>query len=358
MPRISIIIVNWNGLHHLRELMETIRAQTFQDFETIMVDNGSTDGSVEWMRDNYPGVKLLPQGRNLGFCAGNNAGARAASGEYLFLLNNDTALRPDALKEMLAVMEEKGPSCFGVFPKVLFFDEPYVINAFGVIWNNECQWKDHRVGLLDFGQFKEPEQVFGSIFAAVLVRSEAFFEMGMFDEAFFSYGEDFDVCYRANVLGYKFFTAPKAEVLHKYRGSSVEKKRPAYSHFLFVRNYLMAILKNYSSETLRKHFGHVFRRYVTSGMKHFLRERNFPMVWAHVRAVLGILLLLPHIKKERRFIQPRRRVPDYELWNWSRVEGHNILHYQATIVLSLGNIASTFQERREYEAYGQKYMTF
>ncbi len=357
MPKVSIIIVNWNGLHYLKELMDTIEGQSFRDFETIIVDNGSTDGSVNWIRENYPGVKLLPQKKNLGFCAGNNIGALAASGDYFFLLNNDTALRPDALKEMLVVMEEKGESCFGVFPEVLFYDEPYVINAMGVVWNHECQWKDIRVGLLDFGQFKEPEQVFGSIFAAVLVRAKVFLDIGMFDEAFFSYGEDFDVCYRANLMGYKFFTAPEAEVLHKYRGSSVEKKKPAYSHFIYTRNYLMAILKNYSSQSLRKHFGQAFRRYITAGIRHFLRERNITMVWAHVRAVIEIVILLPHIKSERKKIQYRRKVSDYELWNWSHVEGYNILHYQATIVLSLGNLASTFQEKREYDVNGIKYTT-
>ena len=280
MPKISVIIVNWNGLHYLEELLRSIERQSFRDFEVIMVDNGSTDGSVKWVRKNHPTVKLLPQKKNLGFCAGNNVGARAAAGEYLLLLNNDTALRPDALAGMLAVMEEKGETCFGVFPKVLFYDEPSVINAFGVVWNHEMQWKDIRVGLLDFGQFKEPEQVFGSIFAAVLVRRDVFFDIGMFDEAFFSFGEDFDVCYRANLMGYKFFTAPKAEVLHKYHGSLIKKKKPEYSHFLYIRNYLMTILKNYSKDSLKKHFRQAFRRYFINGFKYFLRERNFPMAWA------------------------------------------------------------------------------
>jgi GT2 family glycosyltransferase len=358
MPKVSIIIVNWNGLKYLPELMKSLAAQSFTDFETIVVDNGSKDGSVDWLRDNCPEARVLPQKSNLGFCAGNNVGIRQARGEYLFLLNNDTVVRPDAIKNMLSVIEEKGPDCIGVFPKVLFYDEPYVINAFGVIWNYDCQWKDIRVGLLDFGQFTEPERVFGSIFAAVIVRREQFVDMGMFDERFFTYGEDFDVCYRANLMGYTFYTVPDAEVLHKYRGSSVEKKRPSYSNYLYIRNYLMAIFKNYSAEALKKYMRHLLRRYVWSGVKHFARTGQPHMVWSYVRAVMGLAMLAPHIKRQRRIIQPRRKVPDYELWNWSTVEGHNILHYQAYIVLSLGNIASTFKERREYEVHGQRFSTY
>ncbi|MCD6326984.1 glycosyltransferase family 2 protein [bacterium] len=354
-PLVSIIIANWNGRVHLEECLRAIEAQTYPRVETVMVDNASIDGSVEFIKGKFPSVKLILNDINRGFCASNNQGIRAAAGELLFLLNNDTAIAPDCVAELVACLKQQDAHCIGCFPKVVFYSEPHIINAMGTTWHVRCHWRDARVGQIDLRQFDKSERVFGSIFPAVLLSRDLFMGMGMFDEAMFSYCEDFDVCYRANALGYHFVTAPKSVVRHKYRSTAASAYRVRWQQYFFIRNYLYVFLKNYSLSSLVRHFPYACHRYLIKSAIVCLRNRDVKSILMHVRAVMFIVAKLPNLLKSRRFLQKTRKRRDEDIWSTANVEHRNLFHHRGMTVLSLLNVQVGLGEVSSYRADGKEY---
>lgn len=347
--RVSAVIVNWNGKRHLDECLGSLARQSYPDLEIIMVDNASSDGSVEFVRENFPQVTVIENETNTGFSGGNNIGIARSTGKYLFLLNNDTVVDEGCISELVRVIEEKGESCIGVFPKVNFHDEPMFINSYGAVWNWKYYWRDNRMGLLDLGQYREPQEVFGSIFPALLVKRDAFLNIGMFDEYFFSYGEDFDICYRANLMGYKFFLSPGARVLHKFRASSGEKNDPMWSHYYFLRNYIIVFLKNYQLFNLLTHLPKIIWRYLISQVIIAVKYKNKGGVKLVFKVARDIFLELPDILQKRKWIQARRRKPDKEIWDYSSVEDCNIFYYNNAIVLNVLNLKTSIEGSQKYK---------
>ncbi len=336
-PLVSIVIANWNGAGHLEECLGAIAGQTYRPIETILVDNGSRDGSravVEREAATLP-VRWIGLDRNTGFCHANNVGCREARGELVFLLNNDTRLDPDCVAHLVSALGRAPPDSVGVFPKLLFHWAPRVLNGMGTLWHRDHEWRDNRVGLLDLGGIDREEDVFGSLFAAVLLRRERFAEIGLFDRRFFSYGEDFDVCYRLNAVGGRLRLAPMARVFHKYRASSGERTDPGFSERLFLRNYHLVLLKNYQAGTLLARLPSAFRRYFVSYVAGAFRFRMWYRLRVAARVALDLLLLAPHVLRERWRLSRRRRVPDEALFVTRPMEDYNLFLYEGRIVLSL-----------------------
>ncbi|MFH1613089.1 MAG: glycosyltransferase family 2 protein [bacterium] len=347
--KVSIIILNYNGLNLLKNCLESIKKQTYSFMEIILVDNGSQDNSVQFIKEKYPEIIIIENKKNLGFCKGNNKGVKKASGEYLFLLNNDTVLDENCILNLIEEIKTKPSNCIGVFPKLLFKDAPLLINAFGVIWNYKNHWRDNRVGLLDLGQFNFSEQVFGSLFSAVLFKKNEFIEIGMFDENFFCYGEDFDVSYRANILGYVFYTSPQSIVYHQYRASSGDKKNPEYSFYLFIRNYFQVFIKNYEWINLKKDFKNIISFYYLSSFNWYIKSRQYKnLIIVHLRVLLYYIFNIRNILKERKKIQKKRKVRDIDVWNFSsKIGQYNIFHYDNSPVISLKNFYTAKKKIKE-----------
>ncbi len=341
MPFISVIIVNWNTKHELDECLKSLKEQDYENMEIIVMDNASRDGSVEMLRSDYPEVRVLANRKNKGFCRANNQGIQAADGKYLLLLNPDTVLQNDAIREMLKVFHEGHPDVIGVFPKLLFHDEPLFINALGVKWHIRAHWLDQRVGMLDLGRFNNSEHVFGSIFAALLADAEKFKEIGLFDPVFFTYCEDFDVSYRAGLFGYKFYTAPRAVVYHKYRTTQRTKRSRARHSAFYARNYLAVFVKNYELKNLVKFGPHILYRYIGAPILRAKRSGHWKAIWPLVRAFIGFMIRMPYYIKKRIPIQMHRRVPDTHLWNKEQVEEMNIFNYNDGLTLSLLNLRAS-----------------
>ncbi|MBN1549824.1 glycosyltransferase, partial [bacterium] len=188
-PRTSVIVLTFNGMAHVRECIDSLINQTNSDHEILIIDNGSKDGTPEWIETHYPQLNLIRLRKNIGFCKGMNVGVQRAKGHYVFLLNQDVKIERNCIRELVDILDQKSEEWIGAFPKVHFYDAPMYINAYGTDWYETCQWRDTRVGLADLGQFKEPEQVFGSIFPAVMFNRAKFLEIGAFDNMFWSYNE-------------------------------------------------------------------------------------------------------------------------------------------------------------------------
>lgn len=315
---VSIVIPNYNGKTHLNRCFRSISNQTFRDFEVVVVDNGSSDGSVEFTRSVFPNAKLVCNQRNLGFAAPVNQGVNASSGTYVFILNNDTALDDRCLENLLGTMNEskrsRGKNVIGLAPKTLFFDRA-IIDSVGNAINPDGSVFNVGIGQVDLGQFDRPRRVFGLCFAAAFIERSAFDRVGLVDESYFAYLEDVDWCYRANMLGYEFYTSPNAVVRHYHSGTTRALLTNDQKYYLLHRNLIRTLLKNYSLRNLRpvlrKIMIHVYH---TSGD---LLEMRFAKAKIQARIAAVSLLWLPTLLLRNLIMNRGRALTDREIWGLS-----------------------------------------
>lgn len=244
MSRVSVIVVNWNGGDLLQECCESIRAQTFSDRELIVVDNGSTDGSQEALR-NRSDVRLIQNDKNRGFGSANNQAFAVASGDYYAIINNDVVLNPTWLEHMVRAMETdpKIGMCAG---KTLNYYEKDRIDTTGhlLYWDGTNRGRGRLQQ--DQGQFDTERTAFFPSGAAALLRASMIRDIGGFDEDFFLYGDDAELGIRARLAGWDCAFAPTATAFHRYSASSA----PYHSlKFFYVeRNRLWIVWKYFPLE--------------------------------------------------------------------------------------------------------------
>jgi hypothetical protein len=282
-----------------------VRRQSYRDFEVILVDNGSTDGSVEWVRAEYPEVRVLPLQRNMGFCGGNNAGIRSARGEYVVLLNNDTEVAPDWLGELVRhiSVDRTIAACDS---KVLYFDRPDTIWSAGGNYTVAGSAEFRGQGLPD-GKFAEPAEVFTAVACSAIYRRGALEEVGALDEDFFAGYEDVDWSFRARLRGYRILNVPSSRVYHKVSATHGYNS-PTYVYH-GQRNVETVFLKNMPARLLLK-YAPLHLLYVGGSLLFFARAGRLA---AFLRAKWDALRLLGRTWRKRQDIQRRRTVPSAEI---------------------------------------------
>lgn len=298
---ISVIIINWNGKEHLEGCLASLRKQTLTDFEIILVDNGSTDGSVEYVRQVFPEVGIVALPENLGFCGGNNAGLRHARGELVALLNNDTEVSPHWLQALNGAAV-KWPKAGLFASKMLFFDQRERLDTAGDEFHIagfpiKRGWRQ-----LDGPEFNQPREIFGACAGAALYRKEMLDRIGGLDEDFFVYAEDIDLSFRAQIYGYRCRYVPEAIVYHK--GSATMGKTWRW-FYLSRRNQLWVMVKNMPGKLLVKYLPVLGLYHLSSILYHGLRGRGRLILNAYWDAWRG----LPKMLQKRHIIQASRTVP-------------------------------------------------
>jgi len=243
-PKISLIIVNWNKKNDLLECLESVQKLNYSNFNTIVVDNGSIDDSLEMIKQNFSKVFLIKNKKNLGFAKGNNQGIELAlrkGADYVFLLNNDAVIEKNCLRELVKVVESNKK--YGVLgPKIYYFSVPNRIQSVGEIFIRSLGLTFHRERKkFDKGQFNSITEVDFISGCAMLLKTEAIKKVGLFDELFFSYLEDLDLCYRLKKKGYKTIVVPTAKVWHK---ESLSTKGTTFKLFFKTRNSIIFMRKN------------------------------------------------------------------------------------------------------------------
>jgi GT2 family glycosyltransferase len=217
---ISVVVVNWNRKELLRACLSSLARQQHKDFETIVVDNGSNDGSAE-MAEREFAAHVIRNQANRGFCAANNQGIAAARGQFVALLNNDAEAEPGwltALERACASRPEVGMAA----SKVLVWEDPTRIDKAGHLMFPDGQNRGRGSGSLDQGQFDQEEEVLWPDGCAAMYRKNMLDEIGGFDEDFFAYGDDAELGLRARIAGWKCVYTPLAVVRH-HRGSTLGK---------------------------------------------------------------------------------------------------------------------------------------
>lgn len=240
MRNVSIVIPNYNGKHFLENCLRSVFAQEIDQMEVIVVDNGSTDGSQEYL-DAYPGVRVLKLDKNYGFCGAVNAGIKAAESEFVILLNNDTEVEKDFAAELLRAIrkEERIFSCSSKM--VQYHDRTRMDDAGDYYCALGWAFGRGKGGAVE--DYTEPADLFASCAGAAIYRKSVLEFLGYFDEKHFAYLEDIDIGYRARIYGYRNVYAPKAVVYHVGSGFSGSAHN-AFKVKLSSRNSVYLAYKN------------------------------------------------------------------------------------------------------------------
>ena len=307
LPLASIVIPNWNGVQHLRVCLDALRAQTYPQIEVILVDNGSTDGSQALVEEHYPEVRWLGLETNLGLTGGNNAGFRAAQGEVLISLNNDTEADPNFVEALVRALQDH-PQAGMAAAKMMLFDQRNRIHSAGDGYGTDGIPFNRGVWEEDEGQFDEAGWIFGGCGGAVAYRRSMLDEVGFFDESFFMYCEDVDLNWRSQLAGWRCWYAPEAIVYHKL---SATGGGPIASYFT-GRNTLWVIAKNYPGRLLRKYWRHILRAQWHIA-RDALRAWRGEAARARLRGQMAGLFGWPKMLKKRRAIHSTRKISDQEI---------------------------------------------
>lgn len=246
----SVIVLAWNGIEHLRECLDAASAQELAEYELIVVDNGSTDGSADFVEAHYPAVRVIRLPHNLGFAAGNNIGLRAATGDVMVLLNQDTIVTPQWLGELVRVIETH-PDCGIVGGKALYPDGR-IQHAGGYV-DLRGEAAHYGYQQIDRGQYDEMCDVDYVTGATLAISRPALDAIGGLDEGFqVAYYEDVDWCYAARERGFRVLYVPSAVLVHKE--ASVAASLDHEGMLFFHRNRIRFVLKHWSTQRLLEEF--------------------------------------------------------------------------------------------------------
>lgn len=329
-PPVSVIIVNLNGKRFLLNNLTSVYGQTYKPVEVILVDNGSDDGSVSFVREKFPQTAIIENSENFGFAKANNQGIRVAGGKYIITLNNDTELDRFFIEELVKAAESSDLSTGMWAPKILSLEERSVIDSVGglLIYPDGLARGRGRLET-DRGQYDRAEEVFIPSACAALYSKSMLDEVGPFDEDFFAYCEDTDLGLRARIAGYRARSVPSAIVYHYYSGTS--GRYTPLKAYLAERNHFWVAVKNFPLLNLAlvpwyslirykvQAFGVITGkgaggRFVESFSKFKLLSI---LIKAYVHAIAGI----PRMLAKRKEAQKMRKVAKSEIRSWFKRYG-------------------------------------
>jgi len=302
----SIVIINWNGEKNLGDLLdkclESVIKTSYKNFEVIFVDNASTDGSYEHVQSKF-NFRFFRNPENLGFVGGNNVGAKLCKGDILVFLNNDTIVDADWLNEPAELFQN--PDIGIVQSNLRLLKDPRIPDSIG-----------HSISMLAtpvenyffMNEPSTPVPIFGGKGAAIFVRRELFERLGGFDEDYFFYFEESDLCWRARLLGFEVYFSPRSIVLHKGGGTFRNGK------LLFHRekNTITSMLKCYETRTVLTYLP--LKLIVEFGGIFYLFFKKPLLASGNIKALLWVLKNIGKIKEKREVVQRTRVVADRELF--------------------------------------------
>jgi GT2 family glycosyltransferase len=314
VEKVSVVVLAWNSLRFLPACIDAVRAQTYPALELVVIDNNSSDDSVNLVRSRYPGIPVIVNECNLGFARAHNRGIRETGGEYYMPLNPDVVLASDFVARMVEaarLAEDIG----AVSGKVYFSSErgpTERIFSTGHLLTRNRKSANRGYKRKDIGDYDEVDYIFGPNGACPLYRRSMLEDVRMggecFDENFFLYGEDYDLCWRAQLLGWRSIYTPHAVAYHRSRGTGGFDS--PFIQYQFARNHYMTILKN-------------------DHLLHLLLDAPYILLWeliwqthtaatnprrilSHLRAYVGFLQAVPKVLRQRRELHARKRVtPQY-----------------------------------------------
>lgn len=291
LPFASIIVLNYNGKEYLENCFLSLQELDYPKdrFELIIVDNGSTDGSVDFVHHRFSNIKIIQNEKNLGFAGGNNEGIKKSRGDIFILLNNDTTVDKSCLRELIKIMSNDEKMKIGGC-KILYPDKKTIQHAGGIILPNGLT-NHYGNGEIDTGQYDEVKDVDYVTGAAIAIKRSLLDELGYLDDGYFPiYFEEVEYCYKARKLGYRVIYIPSSIVYHY---ESMTTKKFSYGFFYkYHKNRLRFILKNYTLLQLLKLF-------IPYEIKWIKDDRPVDQIKPLIKACMVNLIWLPKTLLDR-----------------------------------------------------------
>jgi len=312
-PLVSVIILNYNGKRFLENCLNSCLKTDYPNFEVILVDNGSTDGSFEFAKQRFANcsrLRIIRNIENLGFAEGNNVGLRVANGEYIIFLNNDTEVESAWVKELIKTMESDltigAAQC-----KLLSWYNRDKLDSAGGILTREGFGYERGQGKEDMGQFNKIEEIFFAVGAAMIVRKKLLDKIGGFEESFFMLGEDVDLSWRIWLSGHRVVFIPTSVVYHM-RSVTASAATSPFHAFNAWKNRIAVLLVNYEFKNLIKNtLASII--FTTIRVVLYALNGDANKVVAYFKAVLWIILRFRRIWIRRLKIQNIRKTPDRKI---------------------------------------------
>ncbi len=305
MPaRLSIVIPNWNGKRFLATCLESLRQQSFDATEIILVDNASTDGSQSLIKAEYPEVRLIELDENRGFTGACNIGMAAATGEFVALLNNDTEVDREWAEQVVQAFGRQ-PDAGIIASKMLLFDRRDHFHTAGDFFTTDGRAGNRGAWELDQGQYDSGEFVFSACGGSAVYRRSMLDAVGLLDDDFFFLLEDIDLAWRAQLAGYKVWYEPRAIVYHHLSATGGGLTASYHDG----RNGIWLLIKNVPSSLLRKYARRILARQFAL-LWGSIKAWRGPEARARARGMIAGLLTLRGALKKRKAIQASRRVSD------------------------------------------------
>lgn len=321
---VSVVIINWNGAAYLPECLASVKQQSYPNVESIVVDNGSTDGSLQFLKAAYSGhILLIENPTNLGFAGGANAGIRVARGTYVALLNNDAVAQP-AWLEALVKAADADPRIGMCASKIYLRGLDGLLDSAGLLLSPDGIGRGR--GRLEKSreELSHEEEALIPSGCAALYRRAMLDEIGLFDEDFFAYCEDSDLGLRGRIAGWTCRYVPSAVVFHTYSAST--SPYSLFKAFQVERNRIWVIVKCFPLRLIVPSVGYTLVRYLIQaygalagrGASARLMERT--SIWAILRVLAraygAALGRLPDMLRKRRQIESLRKVTTHEVCEW------------------------------------------
>ena len=246
-PRVAIVILNYNGVHHLRSFLPSVMATQYEHLEIVVADNGSTDNSIDVIKNEFAQVTLITHPKNEGFAGGYNWALKQVKADYYVLLNSDVEVDPHWIDPMVALLEANA-TIGACQPKVLSFSEKDSFEYAGAAggWIDALGYPFSKGRVFDVcekdhGQYDQSGPIFWATGAAMMIRSNLFHQLNGFDDQFFAHQEEIDLCWRMQLLGFHLYACPNAKVFHVGAGTLPRGGRKVFLNF---RNNLIMLTKN------------------------------------------------------------------------------------------------------------------
>lgn len=311
-PEVTVIVLNHNGREYLGRCLASLERQSYpQDaYEILLVDNASSDGSVEFVKENFPGVRILRLEKNYGVPEGRNRGIEIARGEYIAFLDNDAVADEKWLEELVkAVEKDKNIAMCG--SKMLVYEDKGIINHAGGKFTIIGAGMDVGMGMKDGDNFNIPGDTGYACGGSCLMKKDDYLEAGRLDPDYFNYHEDVDLCWRLWILGRRVIYVPTSVAYHKF-GGTLGGRKSYQRMFLCQKNRLANVVKNFEPINMIKG---LFLNMAYSGyiILSYLYERDIRGIENILQAYLSFAKELPNLLKKRRLVQEKRKVPDKEL---------------------------------------------
>ncbi|MGA2789796.1 MAG: glycosyltransferase family 2 protein [Candidatus Bathyarchaeia archaeon] len=307
-PKIDVFVLNYNGQNHLKRILPSLFKMTWPNFTVHVVDNGSTDGSQDFVRKNYPNVKLIEMGTNLGFSRALNFAVSKSNAPFVCLLNNDMKVTPNWLN--ILMKDHQDPNVAMTVPKM--YDFHGRLNSTGGACDYYGFAYNRGIGEVDRGQYDQPCYVPYGCLGAAIVRKSVFDEIGYLDETYMIYHEDVDFSWRLILRGHKIAYNPRSVVYHHHMGTMMASGRSGIIG-LWERNRFRTLLKNYQVRTLVTIFPTLAILKILHIGYAVIVDKDAKEVRAVLSAYIWNLRQLKDTVLERRRIQRSRRFPDSEL---------------------------------------------